>query len=95
MSLTREQMEQLATLSRVELSDETGAEVTQNVSRIVAFFDALNAVDTEGVLPMSHPLDMTQRLRADNVTETNQRDKYQASAAHVEQGLYLVPKVID
>ena len=95
MALTREQIEKIATLARVELSGETAGEVTENVSRIVDFFDVLNGVDTEGVAPMAHPLDMTQRLRPDTVTEVNQREKYQQSAAQIDDGLYLVPKVIE
>ncbi len=95
MALTREQLEKMATLARVELSIESSTDVTDNVSRIIDFFDALNDVNTDGVSPMAHPLDMVQRLRTDEVTEHNQRDKFQQSAALVEDGLYLVPKVID
>ncbi|MEM7082568.1 MAG: Asp-tRNA(Asn)/Glu-tRNA(Gln) amidotransferase subunit GatC [Pseudomonadota bacterium] len=95
MALTREQIEKLATLSRVELTPESEDEITDTVSRIVDFFDALNAVDTDGVLPMSHPLDMTQRLRPDTVTETDHRAAFQRAAPQVEDGLYLVPKVIE
>ena len=57
--------------------------------------DQLQAADTEGVAPMAHPLDATQRLRADEVTEPNQRESFQAIAPASEAGLYLVPKVID
>ncbi len=95
MALTREQLEKIATLARVELPAEASNDVTGNVSRIIDFFDALSDVNTDGVSPMAHPLDMTQRLRADEVTEHNQRDKFQQSATAVEDGLYLVPKVID
>ena len=95
MALTREQLEKIAMLARVELPHDAAGEVTQNVSRIIDFFDALSDVDTTGVSPMAHPLDMTQRLRADEVTEHNQRDKFQQAAAQVQDGLYLVPKVID
>ncbi len=95
MALTREQLEKIATLARVELPTDNASDVADNVSRIIDFFDALNDADTEGVSPMAHPLDMVQRLRSDDVTEHDQRDKYQASAALVEDGLYLVPKVID
>ena len=98
MALTREQLEKIATLARVELPTESSTDVTDvtdTVSRIVDFFDALNDVNTDGVSPMAHPLDMVQRLRTDEVTEHNQRDKFQQSAALVEDGLYLVPKVID
>mgnify|MGYP001468082052 FL=1 len=55
----------------------------------------MQAVDTEGVEPLAHPLEATQRLRADVVSETNQREAYQAIAPAVENGLYLVPKVIE
>jgi aspartyl-tRNA(Asn)/glutamyl-tRNA(Gln) amidotransferase subunit C len=95
MALTREQLEKIATLARVELPTESSTDVTDNVSRIIDFFDALNDVNTDGVSPMAHPLDMVQRLRVDKVTEIDQRDKFQRSAALVEDGLYLVPKVID
>ena len=66
-----------------------------NLSRIIAFVDQLQSVDTSDVVPMAHPLHMAQRLRADSVTETDERDKYQANAGRVEAGLYLVPKVIE
>lgn len=67
----------------------------RNLSNILDLVDQLSAVDTTGVEPMAHPLDMTQRLREDVVTETNHREKYQAVAPEVEDGLYLVPKVIE
>ena len=57
--------------------------------------DQLQSLDTEGVAPLSHPLDATQRLRADEVTETNQRDTFQRCAPAVENGLYLVPRVVE
>ena len=55
----------------------------------------MNQVDTEGVAPMAHPMDASQRLRIDEVTETNQREKFQTIAPDVEAGLYRVPKVIE
>ena len=55
----------------------------------------MQAVDTSGVEPLAHPLETTQRLRADEVTEANHRDDYQAIAPAVENGLYLVPRVIE
>jgi aspartyl-tRNA(Asn)/glutamyl-tRNA(Gln) amidotransferase subunit C len=69
--------------------------VTQRITEILAMVDQLQAVDTGDVAPLSNPLDATQRLRPDQVTETNRRDAFQAVAPAVEDGLYLVPKVID
>ncbi|MEE3214369.1 MAG: Asp-tRNA(Asn)/Glu-tRNA(Gln) amidotransferase subunit GatC, partial [Pseudomonadota bacterium] len=63
--------------------------------RILEMVDQLQAVDTEGVAPLAHPLDATQRLRADEVTETDQRDDFQRCAPQVENGLYLVPRVVE
>jgi aspartyl-tRNA(Asn)/glutamyl-tRNA(Gln) amidotransferase subunit C len=61
----------------------------------VDFVDQLQAAATEDVLPMAHPLNMSQRLRADEVTESNERDEFQMNATSVEDGYYLVPKVIE
>ena len=66
-----------------------------NLSRIIDFVQQLERADTEGVTPMAHPLNMTQPLREDAVTESDQRDLYQQNAQAVEAGLYLVPKVIE
>jgi aspartyl-tRNA(Asn)/glutamyl-tRNA(Gln) amidotransferase subunit C len=65
------------------------------LSRIVDFVDQLQAAATDDVLPMAHPLNMSQRLRADEVTESNERDEFQKNATSVEGGYYLVPKVIE
>ena len=70
-------------------------QTTATLNNILGLIDAMQAVDTSGIEPMAHPLGATQRLRADAVTETNQRDAYQAIAPAVESGLYLVPKVIE
>jgi aspartyl-tRNA(Asn)/glutamyl-tRNA(Gln) amidotransferase subunit C len=67
----------------------------KDLSDILEFVAQMNAVDTEAVTPMAHPLDLPQRLRADEVTEENQRDLFQAIAPLTEAGLYLVPKVIE
>ena len=80
---------------------ETGAvreseDLSHGFSRAIAgFTDAMAAVDTTGVTPMSHPQEVTQRLREDRVTEENQRELFQSTAPAVEDGLYLVPKVIE
>ena len=82
-------------LARLRVADEDSAETVDKLSRIVDFVDQLSQADTEGVVPMAHPLDVTQRLRADVVTEPNQRDDFQQNAPAVSEGLYLVPKVIE
>ena len=95
MSLTKEQVEHIAALARLELRESEFDDVVAKLSRIVDFVDQLQAAPTDDVLPMAHPLNMTQRLRADEVTEPNARDDYQANAPAIEDGYYLVPKVID
>ncbi len=67
----------------------------RNLTDILAFVEQLNSVDTTGVEPLAHPLDATQRLRADEVTETNNREHFQKVAPETESGLYLVPQVIE
>ena len=68
--------------------------IAGELSAILAFIEQMNEVDTDGVVPMAHPLDMTQRLRADVVTEPDRRKELQANAPAVRDGLYLVPRVI-
>ena len=95
MSLSKAEVKNIADLARLQLGDDELPDVIDNLSRIIDFVDQLQAVDTDGVEPMAHPLDMVQRLREDVVAERNQRDLYQTNAAAVEAGLYLVPKVIE
>ena len=95
MSLDKDQVQQIATLARLKLSDDEYAESVEKLSKIVDFVDQLSQADTSGVIPMAHPLDVAQRLRPDVVTETNNREHYQENAASVADGLYLVPKVIE
>ena len=95
MSLTEDQVQQIATLARLKLKPEEHAELVDKLSRIVDFVDHLSEADTNGVVPMAHPLDVAQRLRPDAVTESNERDHYQENAPSVTDGLYLVPKVIE
>jgi aspartyl-tRNA(Asn)/glutamyl-tRNA(Gln) amidotransferase subunit C len=82
-------------LARLKLSADEYAESVEKLSKIVDFVDQLSQADTDNVVPMAHPLDATQRLRADAVFEVNERDRYQENAADVSDGLYLVPKVLD
>ena len=95
MSLDKDQVQQIATLARLKLSDEEYAESVEKLSKIVDFVDQLFQADTSDVVPMAHPLDLAQRLRPDAVTETNDREHYQENAPSVTDGLYLVPKVIE
>jgi aspartyl-tRNA(Asn)/glutamyl-tRNA(Gln) amidotransferase subunit C len=95
VSLDKDQVQQIATLARLKLSEDEYVESVKKLSKIVDFVDQLSQADTSGVIPMAHPLDVAQRLRPDAVTEPNDRDHYQENAASVTDGLYLVPKVIE
>lgn len=95
MAIEQQEIEKIAELARIRIDASQVGEVTQRITEILAMVDQLQAAETEGVEPLSNPLDATQRLRADLVTESNQRDSFQAIAPAVEDGLYLVPKVID
>ncbi len=88
-------IQKLSNLARLQVDEETLNETAKSITDVIALVDQLQAVDTDGIAPMAHPLDAVQRLRADEVSETNQRDKFQAIAPATEDGLYLVPKVID
>ena len=95
MSLDKDQVQHIAMLARLRVADEDSADTVDKLSRIVDFVDQLSQADTTDVVPMAHPLDAAQRLRPDEVTETNDRDRYQENAAAVTDGLYLVPKVLE
>lgn len=88
-------IENLSNLARLQVDQETLEETAKSITDVLALVDQLQAADTDGVAPMAHPLDAVQRLRADDISETNQREKFQAIAPATEDGLYLVPKVID
>jgi aspartyl-tRNA(Asn)/glutamyl-tRNA(Gln) amidotransferase subunit C len=93
--LSLEQISRLADLARLELAPAESAAMQQQLNAIFAMVDAMSAVDTEGVEPMSHPQEVAQRARDDAVKEGDQRAAFQAIAPQVEDGLYLVPKVIE
>ncbi len=95
MAIEQDEIEKIAELARIRIADDEIGEVTQRITEILGMVDQLQAADTKGIEPMANPLDAIQRLRADEVTETNQRDAFQAIAPAVENGLYLVPKVIE
>ena len=95
MSLDRTDVERIAHLARLEVGEQELAAYAETLSRILGLIEQMNAVDTEGIAPMSHPLDAGMRFRADEVTETDQREVFQGIAPSVQAGLYLVPKVIE
>lgn len=95
MSVTPADVAQVAQLARLKIDDSALEDVTERFSRILDLVNELHSVDTRHVEPMSNPHDMTQRLRGDLVTETNQRAQLQSVSPAVEAGYFLVPKVID
>ena len=95
MAFDKAEVEKIAQLARLYISDSEIDEVTGRIRDILALIDQMQSVDTDDVVPLAHPLDLTQRLREDDVTEFNRRDELQLLAPEVEQGLYLVPKVIE
>lgn len=95
MALEHTHVQRAAHLARIALNDNEATRYVDDLGRILQMVDQLQGVDTEGVAPLAHPLDTTQRLRADEVTETDQRDRFQRCAPAVEDGLYLVPRVVE
>jgi len=96
MSLTRQDVEKIAHLARLSITEAEMPVYVSSLSSIVDFVAELSRAETGGVEPMAHPLDgQHQRLRTDEVTETDQREKYQANAPSVQAGLYVVPRVIE
>ena len=95
MSLTRDQILRIAQLARIAVPEDEAGIVHDRLNRVLGMIDQLQAVDTSGIEPMSHALDVVQPLRPDAVTESDQRAALQAGAPSVEDGLYLVPKVIE
>ena len=95
MSLELDSIQNIAHLARLHLSGGDVERYGSELSAILAFIEQMNAADTSGVIPMAHPLDMTQPLRADLITEQDRREEFQANAPAVRNGLYIVPKVIE
>ena len=95
MSIERHEIEKLATLARIAIDDSAINQVSERLGSVLELVDQLQAADTSGVDPMSHPMQATQRLRDDEVNELNQREALQAAAPDTEDGLFLVPKVIE
>ncbi len=95
MSLDRSDVEKIAHLARLQIDEADIPEYTENLSNILDLVNQMQSVDTSAVEPMAHPTDAVQRLRADEVTETNQRERLQTVSPAVEEGLFQVPKVIE
>ena len=95
MSLTPDDVRRLARLARIEIEKEESHAVLERLNGVLALVDQMRRVDTKGIEPMSHAVDLTQRLRADEAKEPDRREAYQSVAPAVDKGLYLVPKVIE
>jgi aspartyl-tRNA(Asn)/glutamyl-tRNA(Gln) amidotransferase subunit C len=95
MSLDRSQVESVAQLARLKIDEAEMPDYLNSLNSILDLVDKMQAVNTDGIEPLANPLDATQRLRADVVTETNKRDELQANAPATENGLFLVPQVIE
>lgn len=95
MSLDASQVREIAHLARLAVDEADTREYAGSLSAILEFVEQLGTVDSEGVEPLAHPLEMSQRLRPDEVSERDQRERFQAIAPAVEGGYYLVPRVIE
>lgn len=95
MSIEKSDIEKIASLARIRVDQSAIPEIANRINDILKMVDSMQAVDTADIEPMANPLDAVQRSRVDLVTERNQREAFQAIAPQVEQGLYLVPKVIE
>ena len=95
MSLTSDDVKRVAKLARLGLTDVETTETLAQLNSILELVDQMQQIETDGVAPLAHPLELKQTLRADTVAETNQRDKFQAIAPFADAGLYLVPRVVE
>ncbi|HEY9201354.1 MAG TPA: Asp-tRNA(Asn)/Glu-tRNA(Gln) amidotransferase subunit GatC [Gammaproteobacteria bacterium] len=95
MSLGPDDVKQIAHLARLQIDEQNIDGYASSLSNILDMVEQMNEVDTTDVQPMAHPMDVAQRLRADEVLEENQREAFQAIAPKTENGLYLVPRVIE
>ncbi|VAW64844.1 Aspartyl-tRNA(Asn) amidotransferase subunit C @ Glutamyl-tRNA(Gln) amidotransferase subunit C [hydrothermal vent metagenome] len=95
MSLGHDEVKNIAHLARIDIEEKNIEGYASNLSGILQLVEQMNSVDTENVKPMAHPMDVSQRLRADEILEENQREIFQKVAPETEDGLYLVPRVIE
>ena len=95
MSLTAKEVERIAHLARLEIHESERSGYAKNLSDLLALAAKMNEVNTDGIEPMAHPINISQRVREDVVTEINQRELFQSIAPMTEAGLYLVPEVME
>ena len=95
MDVTEEVVKNIAELVQLKVDDAEIQQLTEGMQNILALADQMQAIDTEGVEPVSNPLDASQKLRPDAITEKNQRELFQSLAPVSESGLYLVPRVVE
>ena len=95
MSLTSDDVKRVAKLARLGLTEAETTQTLMQLNSILGLVDQMQQIDTHGVAPLAHPLELKQTLRADAVTETNQRENFQAIAPQADAGLYLVPRVVE
>ena len=95
MALDKQTVFKIARLARIYVDEVDVDRYASELSTILEFVEQMDKVDTDNVAPLSHPQDRVLRLREDKVSEKDQRDVFQAAAPATENGLYLVPKVID
>ncbi len=95
MAIEQDEIEKIAELARIRIDRAQIGELTLRITEILGMVDQLQAIDTREIEPMANPHDATQHLRDDEITELNHREAFQAIAPAVENGLYLVPKVIE
>jgi len=95
MALYSEDIQRIAHLARIEITADEAVDIRSKLDSIFDLIGRMRAVDTTGIVPMSHAQEVTLPLREDVVTETNRRELYQSVAPAVQDGLYLVPKVIE
>jgi aspartyl-tRNA(Asn)/glutamyl-tRNA(Gln) amidotransferase subunit C len=95
MTLKSDDVRSIAHLARLHIEEDALDHYVDDLSSILDLVDEMNRVDSSGVVPLANPLDASQRLRADEVTESDQRDKFQGNAPDVADGYYRVPRVIE
>ncbi len=95
MSLDKSEVQKIAWLARLAIDEQDISNYSNELSSILGLVEQMDSVDTSGVTPIAHPLDLSARLRPDEVTETNQREHFQQIAPATDAGCYLVPKVIE
>ena len=95
MAFDKSDLSKVAQLARVQITEEEMDDIEGRITEILRLIDQMQSVDTNSIIPMSHPLDGKQILRSDMVSEENNRDELQKLAPKVENGLFLVPKVIE